>query len=159
MALAKARNRLVWLVIGLLVIAVPNAIFMAAFLFAVAVLVRSEIVSFIAGLGLLTVYGVTEALTQNIEHERIGYPELPDEIDKAFDLRFEAAVVQVEPMQQLLNRCLTIYDREMCLEDCSVNGLIDDQALALEKDCDTTIFWIWMAPNLLSCEASCLDET
>ena len=57
---------------SLLVFAVPNAFFMAAVLFAIAVLARNEIVSFIGALLLLTGYGVTDALTQNIERERLA---------------------------------------------------------------------------------------
>ena len=57
---------------GILVFAVPNALFMAAVMFAIAVLARNEIVSFIGALGLLTAYGVTDALTQNIERERLA---------------------------------------------------------------------------------------
>jgi ABC-2 type transport system permease protein len=57
---------------GILVFAVPNAIFMAAVLFAIAVWARNEIAPFIGALVLLTGYGVTEALTQNLERERIA---------------------------------------------------------------------------------------
>jgi ABC-type transport system involved in multi-copper enzyme maturation permease subunit len=57
---------------GILVLAVPNAFFVAAVMFAVAVLARNDIVSFVSALGLLTFYGVAEALTQNIEHERLA---------------------------------------------------------------------------------------
>ena len=48
---------------GILVFALPNAFFMAAVMFAVAVLARNEIVSFVAALILLTGYGVAGALT------------------------------------------------------------------------------------------------
>ncbi len=57
---------------GLLVFAVPNAFFVAAVLFAIAVLARNDIVSFVAALGLMTGYIVSDALTQNIEHEKIA---------------------------------------------------------------------------------------
>jgi ABC-type transport system involved in multi-copper enzyme maturation permease subunit len=57
---------------GILVFALPNAFLVAAVLFAVAVLARNEIVSFVAALILLTGYGVAEALTQKLERERIG---------------------------------------------------------------------------------------
>ena len=57
---------------GLLVFAVPNAFFVAAVLFAVAVLARHEIVSFVAALGLLTGYIVADTLTQKLEHERLA---------------------------------------------------------------------------------------
>jgi ABC-type transport system involved in multi-copper enzyme maturation permease subunit len=57
---------------GILVFAVPNAFFVAAVMFAVAVLARNDVVSFVSALGLLTGYGVAEALTQNIERERLA---------------------------------------------------------------------------------------
>jgi ABC-type transport system involved in multi-copper enzyme maturation permease subunit len=57
---------------GILVFAVPNAFFMAAVLFAVAVLARNDIVSFAGALGLLTGYVVADSLTQNLERERIA---------------------------------------------------------------------------------------
>jgi len=57
---------------GILVFALPNAIFMAAVLFAIAVLARNEIVSFIGALLMLTGYGVADALTQNLEKERLA---------------------------------------------------------------------------------------
>jgi len=57
---------------GLLVLALPNAFFVAAVLFAIAVLARNDIVSFVAALGLMTGYIVSDALTQNIEHEKIA---------------------------------------------------------------------------------------
>jgi ABC-2 type transport system permease protein len=52
------------------VFAIPNAFFVAAVLFAIAVLARNEIVSFVAALVLLTGYGVAGALTQDIQHEQ-----------------------------------------------------------------------------------------
>jgi ABC-2 type transport system permease protein len=57
---------------GLLVFAVPNAFFIAAVLFAIAVLARNDIVSFVAALVLMTGYIVSDALTQNIEHEKVA---------------------------------------------------------------------------------------
>jgi ABC-type transport system involved in multi-copper enzyme maturation permease subunit len=57
---------------GIAVFAVPNTFFIAAVLFAVAVLARSEIVSFIAALVLLTGYGLAGALTQDIQNETIA---------------------------------------------------------------------------------------
>ncbi|MDR3674685.1 MAG: M1 family aminopeptidase [Acidobacteriota bacterium] len=57
---------------AIMMFALPNTFFVAAVLFAVAVLARNEIVSFVAALGLLTGYVVAEALTQNLERERIG---------------------------------------------------------------------------------------
>ncbi len=57
---------------GIAVFALPNAFFVAAVLFAIAVLARNEIVSFVAALILLTGYGVAGALTQDIQHEQIA---------------------------------------------------------------------------------------
>jgi ABC-2 type transport system permease protein len=57
---------------GIAVFAVPNAFFVAAVLFAIAVLARNEIVSFVAALLLLTGYGVAGALTQDIQHEQLA---------------------------------------------------------------------------------------
>ena len=57
---------------GIAVFALPNAFFIAAVLFAIAVLARNEIVSFVAALILLTGYGVAGALTQDIQHEQIA---------------------------------------------------------------------------------------
>ncbi len=57
---------------GILVFAVPNTVFMCAILFAIAVLARNEIMSFLGALVLLTGYGVADALTQNLERERLA---------------------------------------------------------------------------------------
>ena len=57
---------------GIAVFAIPNTIFIAAVLFAIAVWARNEIASFIGALLLLTGYGVADALTQNLERERIA---------------------------------------------------------------------------------------
>ncbi|MGA2981444.1 MAG: M1 family aminopeptidase [Terriglobales bacterium] len=57
---------------GVLVFAVPNAFFMAAILFTIAVLARNEIVSFVGALLLLTGYGVSAALLSDIEREHIA---------------------------------------------------------------------------------------
>jgi len=57
---------------GIIVFAVPNAFFMAAILFTIAVLARNEIVSFVGALLLLTGYGVSETLLSDIERERIA---------------------------------------------------------------------------------------
>jgi len=70
---------------GIVVFALPNAFFMAAILFAIAVLARNEIVSFVAALILLTGYGVANALTQDIQHHQIA--ALLDPFgSRAFDL-------------------------------------------------------------------------
>jgi ABC-type transport system involved in multi-copper enzyme maturation permease subunit len=57
---------------GIFVFAVPNAFFMAAILFTIAVLARNEIVSFVGALLLLTGYGVSAALLSDIEREHIA---------------------------------------------------------------------------------------
>lgn len=51
------------------VFAVPNAIFMAALLFAIAVLARNEIVSFVGALVVLVGYIIGDSLVQDIRHE------------------------------------------------------------------------------------------
>ncbi len=70
---------------GILVFALPNTFFMAAVLFAVAVLARNEIVSFVAALILLTGYGVAGYVLQDIQHEQIAALLDPFGI-RAFDL-------------------------------------------------------------------------
>jgi ABC-2 type transport system permease protein len=57
---------------SLFLFAVPNAFIIAAILFAVAVLGRSEIVSFVASLVLLAGYGVSDYLLQNVERQKLG---------------------------------------------------------------------------------------
>jgi ABC-2 type transport system permease protein len=57
---------------GILVFALPNAFFMAAILFTIAVLARNEIVSFVGALLLLTGYGVSAALLSDIERENVA---------------------------------------------------------------------------------------
>jgi ABC-type transport system involved in multi-copper enzyme maturation permease subunit len=57
---------------GILVFALPNAFIIAAILFAVAVLARNEIVSFIASLVLLAGYGFSDYLLQNVERQKLG---------------------------------------------------------------------------------------
>ena len=54
---------------GLLVFAIPNTLFIAAIIFAIAVLTRSTVTSFIGGLVLLTAYGVGQAVASDIQHE------------------------------------------------------------------------------------------
>ncbi len=54
---------------GILVFAIPNTLFIAAIIFAIAVLTRSTVTSFIGGLVLLTGYGVGQALTTDVQHE------------------------------------------------------------------------------------------
>ena len=57
---------------GILLFALPNAFIIAAILFAVAVLGRNEIVSFVASLVLLAGYGVSDYLLQNVERQKLG---------------------------------------------------------------------------------------
>src|SRR5215470_7222584 len=57
---------------GILVFALPNAFIIAAILFAVAVLGRNEIISFVASLVLLAGYGVSDYLLQNVERQKLG---------------------------------------------------------------------------------------
>ncbi len=57
---------------GIFVFAVPNTFFMAAILFTIALLARNDIVAFVAGLLLLTGYGVSQALTRNLEREQMA---------------------------------------------------------------------------------------
>ena len=57
---------------GILVFAVPNAFFMAAIMFTIAVLARNEIVSFVGALCLLTGYAVSDALLSDMERERLA---------------------------------------------------------------------------------------
>jgi ABC-2 type transport system permease protein len=54
---------------GILVFAIPNTLFVAAIIFAIAVLTRSTVTSFIGALVLLTGYGVGQALTTDVQHE------------------------------------------------------------------------------------------
>ena len=57
---------------GILVFALPNAFIIAAILFAVAVLARNEIVSFVASLILLAGYIVSDILLMNVERQKLG---------------------------------------------------------------------------------------
>jgi hypothetical protein len=54
---------------GVLVFALPNTFLIAAIIFAIAILTRSTVASFIGGLVLLTGYGVGQALVSDIRHE------------------------------------------------------------------------------------------
>jgi ABC-2 type transport system permease protein len=57
---------------GILVFALPNTLFIAAVIFAIAVLTRSTVLSFLGALLLLTAYGVAEALTTDLKNETIA---------------------------------------------------------------------------------------
>jgi ABC-2 type transport system permease protein len=57
---------------GIAVFALPNTFFIAAVLFAVAILARNEIISFVAALILLTGYIVAGVLIQDIQNETVS---------------------------------------------------------------------------------------
>jgi ABC-2 type transport system permease protein len=57
---------------GILVFALPNAFIFAAVLFAVAVLARNEIVSFVASVVMLAGYIVSDILLMNVERQKLG---------------------------------------------------------------------------------------
>jgi ABC-type transport system involved in multi-copper enzyme maturation permease subunit len=57
---------------GILVFAVPNTLFIAAVIFAIAALTRSTAVSFLGALLLLAGYGIAEALTTDIKNETVA---------------------------------------------------------------------------------------
>jgi len=57
---------------GILVFALPNTILIAAIIFAIAVLTRSTIASFVGSLILITAYSVSQALTSDLKNESLG---------------------------------------------------------------------------------------
>ncbi|MFN9085208.1 MAG: M1 family aminopeptidase [Acidobacteriota bacterium] len=57
---------------SILVFAIPNTLFCGAIVFTIAVLTRSTATSFIGSLLLLTGYGVSEVLTQDLDNETIA---------------------------------------------------------------------------------------
>ncbi len=57
---------------GMLVFAVPNAIFIAAIVFAIAVWTRSAMASFIGVLLLLVAYGISQALSRDMDNETVA---------------------------------------------------------------------------------------
>ena len=57
---------------GIFVIALPNTLFVAAIIFTVAALTRSTITSFVAALGLMVAYGVSQALTSDMKNETLA---------------------------------------------------------------------------------------
>ena len=57
---------------GILLFAIPNSLLIAAIIFAIAIITRNTVVSFVGGLVLLTGYGVGDALVKDIRHERIA---------------------------------------------------------------------------------------
>ena len=54
---------------AILVFAIPNTLFIAAIIFAIAVLTRSTVVSFVGGLLLLVGYGIAQALTTDLQNQ------------------------------------------------------------------------------------------
>jgi ABC-type transport system involved in multi-copper enzyme maturation permease subunit len=57
---------------GILVFALPNTLFIAAVIFAIAALTRSTVVSFLGGLVLLTGYGIAQALMSDLKNETLA---------------------------------------------------------------------------------------
>jgi ABC-type transport system involved in multi-copper enzyme maturation permease subunit len=57
---------------GILLFAVPNAFFVAAVMFTVAVLARNDLTSFATALVFITGYAVSQSLLQNLERERLA---------------------------------------------------------------------------------------
>ncbi|MCX6589268.1 MAG: M1 family aminopeptidase [Acidobacteria bacterium] len=57
---------------SILVFAIPNTLFSGAIIFTIAILTRSTATSFIGSLLLLTGYGVSEVLTQDLDNETIA---------------------------------------------------------------------------------------
>src|SRR5271156_3629539 len=57
---------------GILVFALPNALFIAAIIFAIAVLTRSTVTSFIGSLILLVGYAISQSLTTKLNNETLA---------------------------------------------------------------------------------------
>jgi ABC-2 type transport system permease protein len=57
---------------GILVFALPNTLLIAAIIFAIAVLTRSTIASFVGSLILITAYSVSQSLTSDLKNETVG---------------------------------------------------------------------------------------
>ncbi len=57
---------------AILVFAVPNTLFIAAVIFAIAVLTRSTVVSFLGSLALLAGYGVSRVLTSDLKNQKLA---------------------------------------------------------------------------------------
>src|SRR5580658_5094139 len=54
---------------GVLVFAIPNTLFVAAVIFAIAVLTRSTTISFVGSLILIAAYATAQTLTTDVQHE------------------------------------------------------------------------------------------
>jgi ABC-2 type transport system permease protein len=57
---------------GILVFAIPNTIFVAAIIFAIAVLTRSTLISFLGAIGLLVADVVASVLTQKLDNQKVA---------------------------------------------------------------------------------------
>ncbi|MGB6831084.1 MAG: M1 family aminopeptidase [Terracidiphilus sp.] len=57
---------------GILVFALPNTIFVAAIIFAIAALTRSTVVSFLGGLGLIVADIVSSVMAQKLDNEKLA---------------------------------------------------------------------------------------
>ena len=57
---------------SLAVFAIPNTLFIAAIIFAIAALTRSTVTSFLGGLLLIVAYGVSQALLSNLDNEKFA---------------------------------------------------------------------------------------
>jgi ABC-2 type transport system permease protein len=57
---------------GVLMFALPNTLLIAAIIFAIAVLTRSTIASFVGALGLLTAYSAAQAFTTDLKNEKVA---------------------------------------------------------------------------------------
>lgn len=57
---------------GILVFALPNTIFIAAIIFAIAALTRSTVISFLGGLGLIVADVVSSVLAQKLDNEKVA---------------------------------------------------------------------------------------
>ena len=57
---------------AILVFAVPNTLFIAAVIFAIAVLTRSTVVSFLGSLALLAGYGISQVFTSDLKNQKLA---------------------------------------------------------------------------------------
>lgn len=57
---------------SIVVFAIPNTLFIAAIIFAIAVLTRSTVASFLGGLVLLVAYAISQSLISDLENERLA---------------------------------------------------------------------------------------
>ncbi len=105
---------------GVLLFAVPNTLFVAAILFAVAARFRSTTISFIAALLLLVGFGVTEALTSDLKNEALA--AIVDPFGgRAFDLATKYWTVAERNTRSMGLEGLLLWNRLIWL---SVGGLV-----------------------------------